>query len=72
MNPKNIIFIMADQFGAQHLNCYGSGIASTPALDALAARGAPGAGSRRFALGHSFRLFTGRMNMTSQNNVVRN
>lgn len=38
-NHKNIIFIMADQFGAQHLNCYGSGIASTPALDALAARG---------------------------------
>ncbi len=35
----NIIFITADQLGAKHLNCYGSGVPSTPALDAIAARG---------------------------------
>lgn len=41
MKPKvpNIIFITADQMGAKHLNCYGSGVPSTPALDAIAARG---------------------------------
>lgn len=38
MHP-NIIFITADQMGAAHLNCYGSGVPSTPALDAIAARG---------------------------------
>lgn len=37
--PKNIIFVMADQMAACHVNCYGSGVPSTPALDALAARG---------------------------------
>ena len=37
--PPNIIFVVADQLGACHLNCYGSGVPSTPALDALAARG---------------------------------
>lgn len=37
--PKNIILIMADQMAACHVNCYGSGVPSTPTLDALAARG---------------------------------
>jgi arylsulfatase A-like enzyme len=37
--PKNILFIQADQLGACHLGCYGSGVPSTPTLDALAARG---------------------------------
>ena len=37
--PPNIIFITADQLAARHLNCYGSGVPSTPALDALAERG---------------------------------
>ncbi|MBT3295973.1 MAG: sulfatase-like hydrolase/transferase [Verrucomicrobia bacterium] len=35
----NIVFITADQLGAKHLNCYGSGVPSTPALDAIAAKG---------------------------------
>ncbi len=37
--PKNIIFIMADQMAACHVNCYGSGVDSTPTLDALTERG---------------------------------
>jgi len=37
--PKNIVFIMADQMGARHVNCHGSDVPSTPTLDALAARG---------------------------------
>lgn len=36
---KNIVFIMADQLGARHLGCYGSGVDSTPGLDRLAAAG---------------------------------
>ncbi|MFC1453456.1 sulfatase [Verrucomicrobiota bacterium] len=36
---KSVIFIMADQMAACHVNCYGSGVPSTPTLDALAARG---------------------------------
>jgi len=35
----NIVFIMADQLGANSLGCYGSGIDSTPTLDRLAAGG---------------------------------
>ncbi|MCJ8332018.1 MAG: sulfatase-like hydrolase/transferase [Lentisphaeria bacterium] len=35
----NIVFIMADQLAAASLGCYGSGVASTPVLDALAERG---------------------------------
>lgn len=35
----NILFIMADQLSAGFLRCYGSGVDSTPALDALARRG---------------------------------
>ena len=35
----HIIFIMADQLGAAALGCYGSGVASTPTLDALAQSG---------------------------------
>ena len=35
----NILFIMADQLGAASLGCYGSGVDSTPTLDALAAQG---------------------------------
>lgn len=37
--PPNLLFIMADQLGASFLGCYGSGVPSTPTLDALAARG---------------------------------
>lgn len=39
--PKqpNILFIMADQLAAKHIGCYGSGVNSTPTLDALAERG---------------------------------
>ncbi len=36
---KNIVFILADQLGANALGCYGSGVDSTPALDALARSG---------------------------------
>ena len=39
MNKPNILFIMADQLGAAALGCYGSGVDSTPTLDALAAQG---------------------------------
>lgn len=38
-NSPNIVFISADQLGAKWLGCYGSGIASTPVLDRLAAEG---------------------------------
>lgn len=37
--PKNVLFIMADQLPAAMLGCYGSGVASTPVLDALAEEG---------------------------------
>jgi len=36
---KNVLFVCADQLGAKWLGCYGSGVASTPTLDALAADG---------------------------------
>jgi arylsulfatase A-like enzyme len=36
----NIVFIMADQLAAASLGCYGSGVASSPTLDRLAAGGA--------------------------------
>ena len=35
----NIVFIMADQLGARALGCYGSGVDSTPNLDALSREG---------------------------------
>lgn len=35
----NIVFIMADQWAACQVGCYGSGVDSTPTLDALARRG---------------------------------
>ena len=35
----NIVFIMADQWAASFVGCYGSGVDSTPALDRLAAGG---------------------------------
>jgi arylsulfatase A-like enzyme len=38
MRP-NILLIMADQLGARFLNCYGSGVDSTPTLDRLARSG---------------------------------
>ena len=37
--PKNILFIMADQLAAAQLGCYGSGVPSTPTLDALSTEG---------------------------------
>lgn len=37
--PRNIVFILADQLGASALSCYGGGVPSTPALDRLAASG---------------------------------
>jgi arylsulfatase A-like enzyme len=39
VDQPNILFIMADQLGAAALGCYGSGVDSTPTLDALAAQG---------------------------------
>ncbi|MHB9031679.1 MAG: sulfatase family protein [Anaerolineae bacterium] len=39
MARPNIVFICADQLAAAWLGCYGSGIASTPTLDRLAASG---------------------------------
>ena len=36
---KNILFIMCDQLRADHLSCYGHKRVTTPAIDALAARG---------------------------------
>ncbi|HBE04222.1 MAG TPA: hypothetical protein DC049_17360 [Spirochaetia bacterium] len=38
MQP-NIVFIMADQLAASFLNCYGSGVNSSPCLDSLAESG---------------------------------
>lgn len=38
-NVRNILFIMCDQLRADHLSCYGHPRLSTPAIDALAARG---------------------------------
>ncbi len=35
----NIVFIMADQLGARFVNCYGSGVDSSPTLDELARKG---------------------------------
>lgn len=37
--PRNIVFIMADQLGAKQVGCYGSGVDSTPTIDALARSG---------------------------------
>jgi len=37
--PKNLIFIVADTFRADHLGCYGSKTINTPCLDRLAAEG---------------------------------
>jgi len=39
MPQPNIVFIMADQLGARFVNCYGSGVDSTPTLDRLAEEG---------------------------------
>ncbi len=39
MTQPNIIFIMADQLAASFVGCYGSGVDSTPNLDALASKG---------------------------------
>jgi len=39
LSGKNIIFISADQLAASFLNCYGSGVNSTPTLDQLAQMG---------------------------------
>ena len=39
-NPKNVIVIMTDQLSAKWLGCYGDPAASTPNLDAMAARAA--------------------------------
>ncbi len=36
---KNIVFITADQLGANFVGCYGSGVASTPTLNRLAKQG---------------------------------
>ena len=36
---KNILIIMADQLGASFINCYGSGVDSTPTIDSLASKG---------------------------------
>lgn len=36
---KNIVYITADQLGAAFVGCYGSGVNSTPTLDALANEG---------------------------------
>ena len=35
----NILFILSDDHAAQALGCYGSAVAHTPSLDALAAAG---------------------------------
>lgn len=37
--PKNVLFIMADQLRADHLACYGHPFIHTPNIDALARRG---------------------------------
>ena len=37
--PKNLVFIVADTFRADHLGCYGSQTVRTPSLDRLAAQG---------------------------------
>lgn len=37
--PPNILLISADQLAASFVGCYGSGVNSTPCLDALAAEG---------------------------------
>jgi arylsulfatase A-like enzyme len=37
--PKNVLFIMADQLRADHLACYGHPFIRTPNIDALAKRG---------------------------------
>lgn len=37
--PPNVLFLIADDLGAQALGCYGNRICRTPAIDALAARG---------------------------------
>lgn len=37
--PKNLVFIVADTFRADHLGCYGSKTIKTPSLDRLAAKG---------------------------------
>ncbi|MDQ8031692.1 MAG: sulfatase-like hydrolase/transferase, partial [Bordetella sp.] len=39
MKPKNLLIIMSDEHSRKALGCYGSEIAETPHLDALAARG---------------------------------
>ena len=36
----NVILVLTDQLSARWMGCYGCGAASTPNLDALAARGA--------------------------------
>ena len=39
MEPKNLLFILSDQHNREFAGCYGSDLAQTPHLDALAARG---------------------------------
>lgn len=39
-NRPNILVIMSDQHNARYMGCAGDGVARTPAIDALAARGA--------------------------------
>ena len=38
-SPRNLIFIVADTFRADHLGCYGSEVVKTPNLDRLAQEG---------------------------------
>lgn len=39
MKPRNLLVIMSDEHSVKALGCYGSSIAHTPHIDALAARG---------------------------------
>lgn len=39
MKPQNMLVIMSDEHSIKHLGCYGSKVAHTPNLNALAARG---------------------------------
>ena len=39
MQPKNMLVLMSDEHNAKILGCHGNGLAKTPHIDALAARG---------------------------------
>jgi hypothetical protein len=45
--PANVLLITIDTLRADHLHCYGQALATSPNIDALAARGVPSSAPSR-------------------------